>query len=94
MVMVTLAEADFVLSAWAIAAMVAVGGEGKIAGAVYTPAPLIVPKVGSPVYTVDLPHYLCVATALNRRLERKLTARLHAGLSRREGDAHCRRRGG
>src|ERR1022692_4186769 len=51
MVMVTLAEPDFVVSAWATAVTVALGGEGKIEGAVYTPAALIVPEAGVPPVT-------------------------------------------
>jgi hypothetical protein len=48
MVMVMLAEADFVVSAWAIAITLTFGGEGKIAGAMYRPALSIVPQAVLP----------------------------------------------
>jgi len=43
--MVTMALADFEVSAAAVAFTVTVGGEGMPAGAVYSPASLIVPQV-------------------------------------------------
>jgi hypothetical protein len=48
---VTLAVAAFVESAWLVAVTCTVAGDGKSAGAVYTPAVLIVPVVAFPPET-------------------------------------------
>ena len=45
---VSCAVADFVASAWLVAAIVTVVGKGRSAGAVYTPSAVIVPAEGLP----------------------------------------------
>jgi len=51
LVIVTLAEPDFVGSAWLVAVTCTILGEGKSAGAVYTPPAVIVPSVVVPPTT-------------------------------------------
>jgi hypothetical protein len=50
--MVTVAEADFEVSAWLVAVIVTVLGEGTTAGAVYRPEVVIVPTVEFPPTTL------------------------------------------
>jgi hypothetical protein len=52
LVIATFAVADFVASAWLVAVIWTVAGEGRSAGAVYTPAELIAPSVVFPPCTV------------------------------------------
>src|SRR5260370_14978631 len=48
LVIVTVPAPDFVESAWLVAVTCTVAGEGRSAGAVYTPADVIVPSVAFP----------------------------------------------
>jgi hypothetical protein len=48
LVTVTAAPSDFVASAWLVAVMVTVAGDGRSAGAVYAPALVIVPTTAFP----------------------------------------------
>lgn len=59
-VMVTVAEADLVVSAWETAVTVTVAGLGTVAGAVYKPAVEIVPTVLLPAVTP----FTCHVTAV------------------------------
>jgi hypothetical protein len=52
LVTATFAVANFVASAWLVAVTCTVAGDGRSAGAVYTPAELIVPRVVFPPGTV------------------------------------------
>jgi hypothetical protein len=52
LVIATLAVADFVASAWLVAVTWTVTGEGRSAGAVYTPAEVIVPSIVFPPATL------------------------------------------
>jgi len=51
LVTVTAALSDFVASAWLVAVTVTVAGDGRSAGAVYTPLAVIVPTVALPPAT-------------------------------------------
>lgn len=51
LVIVTLAEPDFVGSAWLVPVTCRVAGEGKSAGAVYKPLAVMVPTVAFPPAT-------------------------------------------
>jgi hypothetical protein len=60
---VSCAVADFVASAWLVAAIVTVVGEGRSAGAVYTPSAVIVPAEALPagmLFTLQLTLVLVV----------------------------------
>ena len=51
LVTVTAAPSDFVGSAWLVAVIVTVAGDGRSAGAVYTPALVIIPTTAFPPAT-------------------------------------------